>query len=95
MQPIYPTGLVWFRRDLRTTDHPALALALQSCAQVHCVFVFDREILDTLPRIDRRVEFIRESLVALDQALAVARSEFEGLAPDVALVFIAVVGARR
>ena len=34
-------------------------------------------------------------MVALDQALAVARSEFEGLAPDVALVFIAVVGARR
>jgi len=31
-------------------------------------------------------------MVALDQALAVARSEFEGLAPDVALVFIAVVG---
>jgi deoxyribodipyrimidine photo-lyase len=36
---------------------------------VHCVFVFDREILDALPRADRRVEFIRESLVELDAAL--------------------------
>ncbi len=69
MQPIYPTGLVWFRRDLRTTDHPALALALQSCAQVHCVFVFDRSILDALPRQDRRVEFIQASVAELDADL--------------------------
>ncbi len=32
-------------------------------------FVFDREILDRLPRNDRRVEFIRESLAELDAAL--------------------------
>ena len=69
MEPNYPTGLVWFRRDLRTTDNPALALALQSCAQVHCVFVFDRSILDSLPRADRRVEFIQASLVELDTDL--------------------------
>lgn len=69
MQPIYSTGLVWFRRDLRTTDHPALALALQSCAQVHCVFVFDRSILDALPRQDRRVEFIQASVAELDADL--------------------------
>jgi deoxyribodipyrimidine photo-lyase len=69
MHPTYPTGLVWFRRDLRTTDHPALALALQSCAQVHCVFVFDRDILDALPRQDRRVEFIQASVAELDTDL--------------------------
>ena len=34
-----------------------------------CVFVFDRDILDSLPRADRRVEFIRESLVELDAQL--------------------------
>ncbi len=32
-------------------------------------FIFDRDILEALPRQDRRVEFIRESLVALDNAL--------------------------
>ncbi len=69
MQPLFKTGLVWFRRDLRTQDHAALHAALQSCAQVHCVFVFDRAILDALPRADRRIEFIRESLVELDHRL--------------------------
>jgi N-methylhydantoinase A len=34
-------------------------------------------------------------IVSLDQAMAVARTEFEGLGPDVTVVFIAVPGARR
>ena len=62
-------GLVWFRRDLRADDHAALYHALRDCQAVHAVFVFDREILDPLPRADRRVEFIRESLVELDAQL--------------------------
>ncbi len=69
MQSHFTIGLVWFRRDLRTQDNAALSTALQQCAQVYCVFCFDRDILDTLPRSDRRVEFIRESLVELDQGL--------------------------
>ncbi len=59
-------ALVWFRRDLRVTDHAALHCALRAADAVWCVFVFDRSILEPLPRADRRVEFIRESLVALD-----------------------------
>jgi deoxyribodipyrimidine photo-lyase len=62
----YPKGLMWFRRDLRVDDNAALYHALRSCRQVVCVFVFDRAILDALPRADRRVEFIRESLVELE-----------------------------
>ena len=66
----YSKSLVWFRRDLRDFDHAALFHALKYSRQVFCVFVFDREILDTLERrSDRRVEFIRESLVELDAAL--------------------------
>ncbi|HYW56722.1 MAG TPA: deoxyribodipyrimidine photo-lyase [Polaromonas sp.] len=65
----YETGLMWFRRDLRVEDNAALYHALKSCRQVLCVFVLDREILDLLPRADRRVEFIRESLVDLDGQL--------------------------
>ena len=65
----YPAGLMWFRRDLRAHDNAALYRALRACRQVHCVFVFDKAILDPLPRRDRRVEFIRESLVQLDEAL--------------------------
>ncbi|WP_427913783.1 cryptochrome/photolyase family protein [Ramlibacter sp. MMS24-I3-19] len=69
MEKPYPAGLCWLRRDLRARDNAALYHALRSCRQVHCVFVFDTAILDGLPRQDRRVEFIRESLVQLDQAL--------------------------
>ena len=63
------SGLVWFRRDLRPHDHAALYHALRACQRVHAVFVFDRAILDPLPRADRRVEFIREALVELDDDL--------------------------
>jgi len=59
---------MWFRRDLRVEDNAALYHAFKSCRQVFCVFVFDRDILDILPRADRRMEFIRESLV--DAAMA-------------------------
>ncbi|MBP9905785.1 MAG: deoxyribodipyrimidine photo-lyase [Rhodoferax sp.] len=69
MSTHFDTGLMWFRRDLRIDDNVTLHTALSQCRQVHCVFVFDRAILDPLPRVDRRVEFIRESLVQLDQAL--------------------------
>ncbi|MFZ4554036.1 MAG: deoxyribodipyrimidine photo-lyase, partial [Burkholderiales bacterium] len=46
--PITDTALVWFRRDLRDHDHAPLHHALADAAKVHCVFVFDTEILDAL-----------------------------------------------
>ena len=69
MNPPIDRALVWFRRDLRTRDHAALHHALRSAREVWCVFVFDRDILDDLPRRDRRVEFIHASLVDLDAQL--------------------------
>ena len=63
------TGLVWFRRDLRTYDHAALQNALQECERVFCVFIFDTSILAPLPRADRRVEFILLALQELDATL--------------------------
>jgi deoxyribodipyrimidine photo-lyase len=66
----HDAALVWFRRDLRCEDHAALHQALRAAAAVHCVFVFDTEILDALEaRADRRVEFIWESVVELRAAL--------------------------
>ena len=62
-------ALVWFRRDLRADDHAALYAACRAARQVHCVFVFDADILAPLPRVDRRVAFIRDSLVDLDTQL--------------------------
>ena len=65
-------ALVWFRRDLRNFDHAALHAALKAHREVHCAFVFDREILDSLPRQDRRVEFIWESVRELKTSLETA-----------------------
>ena len=63
-------ALVWFRRDLRDFDHAALYYALKNATQVHCIFVFDTEILDKLAdKQDRRVEFIWESVQELKTAL--------------------------
>jgi deoxyribodipyrimidine photo-lyase len=62
-------ALVWFRRDLRADDHAALHAACRAARQVHAAFVFDTDILAPLPRADRRVEFIRDSLVDLDGQL--------------------------
>ena len=84
----FKTGLMWFRRDLRVRDNAALFYALKSCQQVHCVFVFDTEILDALPRQDRRVEFIHESVRELD-------SELRKLAGPEAAGLITLHGAAR
>jgi deoxyribodipyrimidine photo-lyase len=63
-------AVVWLRRDLRTSDHAALAAATNAFDQVTVAFVFDRFILDALPdRCDRRVFFIHRSLAEIDQFL--------------------------
>ena len=73
------TALVWFRRDLRADDHAALFHALKRHRRVFCAFVLDTDILDPLPRADRRVAFILDALQVLDQDLA-------ALAPGAGLV---------
>jgi len=65
----YPKTLFWFRRDLRHLDNAGLFRALKSGGEVHCVFVFDTEILGALEPQDRRVEFIWESVGELKAAL--------------------------
>jgi deoxyribodipyrimidine photo-lyase len=63
-------GLMWFRRDLRLADNAALHATLSACDRVYSCFVFDREILDKLEdRADRRVHFIHQSIIELNDAL--------------------------
>lgn len=63
-------SLCWLRRDLRLHDHAALYHALKNSTAVHCVFVFDTDILDALPnKADRRVEFIWQSVRELHEGL--------------------------
>jgi deoxyribodipyrimidine photo-lyase len=68
--PNYADSICWFRRDLRLHDHAALHHALKQSTSVHCVFVFDTDILGKLEnRQDRRVEFIWLCLSELNERL--------------------------
>ncbi len=54
--------LFWFRRDLRLHDNAGLHAALKSGNPVLPIFIFDSEILDSLPENDARVNFIHQNL---------------------------------
>jgi deoxyribodipyrimidine photo-lyase len=69
---------MWFRRDLRLVDNAALSHALKECKQLWCVFVLDTAILASLPKADRRVEFILQSLADLDACIRQAQLQALG-----------------
>jgi deoxyribodipyrimidine photo-lyase len=79
-------ALVWFRRDLRSFDHAALYHALRAHDTVHCVFIYDRTILDALPRSDRRVDFIHASVAELAAGLERLGGHLTALHGDPAVV---------
>lgn len=47
-------GLVWFRRDLRLDDNPALSAAMAAHDQVACLYVLDPVLLDAAGPYRRR-----------------------------------------
>ena len=63
-------ALMWFRRDLRLTDNATLYQALSGHEKVIPVFIFDETILSQLPKNDRRLTFIDESLTELADKIA-------------------------
>ncbi|MEP7229070.1 MAG: deoxyribodipyrimidine photo-lyase [Ginsengibacter sp.] len=63
-------NIFWFRRDLRLYDNAGLYHALKSGLPVLPIFIFDTNILDKLEeKKDRRVEFIRDTLVNIQKEL--------------------------
>jgi deoxyribodipyrimidine photo-lyase len=59
----------WFRRDLRVDDNKGFFEALNSNSEVLPLFIFDKNILDELPKDDARVSFIHERLDTIDMEL--------------------------
>jgi len=57
-----PINIFWFRRDLRLEDNKGLFEALKGNLPVLPIFIFDKNILDKLPKDDARVTFIYNSL---------------------------------
>lgn len=92
------THIFWFRRDLRIDDNAGLFQALKSGAAVRCVFVFDTDILATLPAADRRIAFIWDCVEILRQRLQAAGSDLyvaHGRAQDIIPNLAEQWGARR
>ncbi|MFZ5780941.1 MAG: cryptochrome/photolyase family protein [Pseudomonadota bacterium] len=67
-------SLVWFRRDLRLADNPALAAALKAGRPVIPVYVLDEETPDLRPLGGAARWWLHGSLQALDEALRAAGS---------------------
>lgn len=71
-------NIIWFRRDLRLHDNAALYHALKGKHPVVPVFIFDKNILDDLEdKKDRRVEFISEALIEMQETLKLHNSSLE------------------
>lgn len=61
--------IVWFRRDLRVHDHPALHAAASDGGPVVAVFVVDPSLVDGPAASGPRATFLAASLADLDAAL--------------------------
>jgi len=76
MKPV--VNLIWFRRDLRLHDNAALYYSLISQHPVVPIFIFDKNILDDLEeKQDRRVTFIHNALLQMQQQLLSVGSSLE------------------
>ena len=60
-------SIIWFRRDLRITDHPALLEAIASSDEVVPVFILDKNLIDESG--SKRLAYLGASLRALDESL--------------------------
>lgn len=74
--PLSPTkiNIFWFRRDLRLDDNHGLWAALSAPLPVMPVFIFDPELLESLPSDDARIEFIYREIERIDHKLRTLRS---------------------
>jgi deoxyribodipyrimidine photo-lyase len=97
MRFVSTTAVVWFRRDLRVHDHPALHAALAAADVVIPVFVVDEPLLAGRWTSANRAWFMRESVAELAGALAergAAMRILRGRPEDVLPAFARDAGVR-
>jgi deoxyribodipyrimidine photo-lyase len=92
------TSVVWFRRDLRVHDHPALISAHAEGDRIAPLFVVDERLQAGRFRSANRLWFMRGSVSALAAALevrGVPLAVVRGDPSEVVPAFAVAVGARR
>ncbi|HVU56948.1 MAG TPA: deoxyribodipyrimidine photo-lyase [Puia sp.] len=92
-------NIFWFRRDLRLHDNAGLYHALRGEFPVLPLFIFDRAILDKLEeKSDARVQFIRDTLVAMQEKLGARGAGMEvhyGMPEDVFEILLSRYNVRQ
>jgi deoxyribodipyrimidine photo-lyase len=79
------TSILWFRRDLRLNDHPALLAAVDAAAHVLPVFVLDPRLLDKdTPRTRRLLASVAALSKSTRGALLVRRGDPVDVIPRLA-----------
>ncbi len=87
-----PPSILWFRRDLRLSDHPALLAACEAAPTVLPVFVLDPRLLETdTPRTRRLLASVASLSKDTRGALVVRRGDPVEVIPRLA----AEVGVRQ
>ena len=85
-----PTNILWFRKNLRTYDNPALLRASESSERLICVFIYDEithyEQHGVQSLGPYRANFLWESLTALKSALKALGNDLIILKGDAAEV---------
>ena len=61
--------IFWFRRDLRLKDNVGLHNALKNNINVIPIFIFDENIINELPKNDKRINFIHSELESIKKQL--------------------------
>lgn len=74
-------NIIWFRRDLRIADNPALLAALKSSDEVVALFIIDKELATCANK--KRLAYLAQSLKSLDQSLGGDLHIIHGEAADV------------
>ncbi|MFO7723237.1 MAG: deoxyribodipyrimidine photo-lyase [Bacteroidales bacterium] len=91
--PEKQVNIFWFRRDLRIEDNHGLSRALQAGLPVLPLYIFDTNILYSLPGEDARVNYIHLVLSNIDKSFQAANSSLLVEAGDPPGVFERLIKA--
>ena len=69
-------NIIWFRRDLRIGDHPALLEAIKNCDEIVPVFILDKQQIAEAG--EKLLAYMGQSLRALDESLGNTLHIIEG-----------------
>src|SRR5210317_285504 len=89
-----PINIVWFKRDLRLTDHRPLKEAIDSGLPLLLIYIFEPELMDDSHYSERHWTFVYQSLNDLNHQLAAFNSEivtFKGEPSDVLSALLSTI----